>query len=60
MNEEESGTLRSVAWAEVFPWLILFRSFRLAIGFRSLVLAAVGSLLMVTGLGIIGVIFCNR
>lgn len=60
MNEEENGKLRSVAWSEVLPWLILFRTFRLAIGFRSLVLAAVGSLLMIVGWWGIGSIFCVR
>ena len=57
MNEKESGTLRSVAWSGVFPWLILARIFRLAISFRSLVLAAVGSLLMITGWWVIGAIW---
>ena len=29
-------------WQDIFPWLILFRSVRIAIGFRLLLLAALG------------------
>jgi hypothetical protein len=47
MIEKNSDTIRSVAWAEIFPWLSLARVFRLAITIRSLVLGAVGVLLTV-------------
>jgi hypothetical protein len=36
-------------WQEIFPWLILFRSVRLAISFRLLLLAALGLVGMVAG-----------
>ncbi len=36
-------------WQETFPWLILFRSVRIAIGFRILLLAALGLVGMVAG-----------
>ncbi|OUT70986.1 MAG: hypothetical protein CBB70_01105 [Planctomycetaceae bacterium TMED10] len=36
-------------WQEIFPWLILFRSVRVAIGFRLLLLAALGLVGMVAG-----------
>lgn len=48
MLNEDSGTLRTVAWSEVCPWLNLFRCFRLAIRFRLLLLSAVAILLTVT------------
>ena len=37
MLNDESGTLRAVAWSEICPWLKLFRCFRVAIRFRLLV-----------------------
>ena len=57
MVEEESGTVRSVAWSEVLPWLSLFRCFRLAIRFRALLLSAVAVLLTLTGWAGFGVAF---
>ena len=36
-------------WQDIFPWLILFRSVRVAIGFRLLLLAALGLVGMVAG-----------
>ena len=60
MLEENKGGLRSVAWAEIFPWLALFRTFRLAIGFRALVMAALGLLLTVIGWCVLGNIFSVR
>ena len=36
-------------WQETFPWLILFRAVRVAIGFRLLLLAALGLVGMVAG-----------
>jgi len=49
MIDEDRGTIRAVKWSEIMPWLSLFRVFRLAIGSRVLVLAALGLLLMLTG-----------
>jgi hypothetical protein len=57
MIEQDKGTIRAVAWTELFPWLIIARSFRLAISLRSLVLGAVGILLMLTGWGVISIVF---
>ena len=48
MIEHDNGTIRAVAWSEVFPWLSIVRSFRLAIAARVLVLGAVGILLTAT------------
>lgn len=49
---ESRGVLREIAWREVFPWLLIFRSFRLAIHPAILFIALIGALL--TPLGWIG------
>jgi hypothetical protein len=54
---DEDGVLRRVAWSELFPWLILFRSFRLAIRFRTLMLAAMGILITLSGWALFGLLF---
>jgi len=54
MTEQNSGTIRAIAWSEVFPWLKIVRAFRLAISVRALVLGALGILLTATGWGLIG------
>jgi len=46
---DDRGTIRQVAWTELFPWLELVRTFRLAIQARFLLLAAVGLLLTFAG-----------
>ena len=53
----ESGELRAVAWKEICPWLILYRTFRLAIGFRMLVLSAAAILLTLVGWTSLGMVF---
>jgi hypothetical protein len=60
MMERNNNVLRSVAWSELFPWLNIFRTFRLAIGFRALVLSAVAVLLMATGWAMFGRIFSTE
>jgi hypothetical protein len=57
MVEPNGGNIRAVAWSEVFPWLSIFRTFRLAIGFRALTMAALAILLTVIGWGILGYLF---
>ena len=57
MLDGDNGTLRRVAWSEIFPWLSIFRTFRLAISLRVLVLAAVAILLTATGWGLFGWMF---
>lgn len=42
MNQNDQPTVRSVAWAEVFPWLVIFRCWRLAMR-PSLLLVAVAA-----------------
>lgn len=57
MIEEDRGTLRAVAWSELFPWLILFRCFRLSIGLRPLLLASVAAVATVLGWSLFGLLF---
>jgi len=40
MADNENGRLSRVAWSEICPWLAIFRSFRLAASFRTLLLSA--------------------
>ncbi|MBN2022288.1 MAG: hypothetical protein JW809_05795 [Pirellulales bacterium] len=46
-----------VRWTEVLPWLLLLRTFRLAIGPRMLVLGAAGALAMTCGWSVLGYVF---
>lgn len=57
---EDRGVLRQVKWTELFPWLALGRSFRLAIQARLLLLAALGILLTAAGWGMIGYVFNDQ
>ena len=59
MIDEEPGTLRHVVWNEVFPWWCIGRCFRLAIGLRVLVLAALAITLTVVGWALFGWIFAG-
>lgn len=48
MNER--GTiLRAIAWNDLFPWLLILRTFRLSIGFTVMALATLGTLLTPVG-----------
>ena len=60
MIEEERGTLRAVAWSELFPWLMLFRCFRLSIGVRPLLLSSLAAVAMVLGWSLIGWLFSGN
>ncbi|MFH1265026.1 MAG: hypothetical protein ABIK89_04820 [Planctomycetota bacterium] len=57
MLDDDGGTLRAVAWTEIFPWLKLFRCFRLAIRLRLLLLSAVAILLTFSGWSVLGFVF---
>jgi len=57
MVEQDGGTLRKVAWSELFPWLILARCFRIAIQVRLLVLGAAGVLVTASGWAFLGLVF---
>ena len=55
----DNSALRSVVWSEIFPWLSLVRSFRLAIRLRMLLLGAAAVALMLSGWGFFGLIFSS-
>ncbi|MEE8452646.1 MAG: hypothetical protein V3R99_12050, partial [Thermoguttaceae bacterium] len=57
MVDGDTGELRSIAWAEIFPWLSILRTFRMAISLRVLVFSAVGALLTVSGWALIAWVF---
>jgi hypothetical protein len=59
MIEHDNGTVRAIAWSEVFPWLSLVRTFRLAISVRALVLGAAAILLMAIGWWGVGSLFMS-
>ena len=40
MIEDDRQTLRSIAWSELLPWLLLFRCFRISVRLRPLVVCA--------------------
>lgn len=57
MLDDDSKTLRTVAWSEICPWLVIFRTFGLACGLRTLVLAAVATLVTLIGWTLFGWVF---
>ncbi len=57
MLDENGGKLKTIAWSEICPWLAIFRTFRLAICFRILLLAAVAVLLTVLVWGVLNKVF---
>lgn len=57
MSDNHGDTLRTVAWSETCPWLAIFRTFRLAISFRVLVLAAAAIFLTLSGWASLGLVF---
>jgi hypothetical protein len=57
MVEDEQGVVRAVAWCEVLPWLRIYRTFRLAVSVRVLLLAAVATAITLGGWALIGRVF---
>jgi len=49
MVEDEQGVVRSVAWSELLPWLRIYRTFRLAVSIRVLLLAGVATAITFSG-----------
>jgi len=56
---EDHGVVREIAWREIFPWLGIVRSARLALAPRLLLLAAVGLLATAVGWRVIGGLFSD-
>jgi len=46
---DDRGVIRDVAWRDIFPWLVIFRTFRLAKSMPLLFLATLGALLTPAG-----------
>jgi len=60
MLDENGGELKTVAWSEICPWLVIFQTFRLAVSFRALLLAAVAILLTAGVWSIFGAMFASN
>ena len=56
---EEQGVIRRIAWRELCPWLLLFRTFRLAISLPVLLLATIGALVTPLGWQLGGFLFIS-
>jgi len=57
MIDREDNIVRHVAWSDLFPWVSIFRSFRVAISLWVLLLAAAGLLLTLAGWTLFGWVF---
>ena len=57
---EERGTLRSVAWLQVFPALHIFSAVRMALNLKALLLAAIGVSGMVAGWRVLDQVFTHE
>lgn len=60
MPEQETQTVRKVAWLEILPWLNLTRCFRIAVQLRLLVCGALGVVLTLTGWAVLGYLFSGN
>jgi hypothetical protein len=56
MTVDDKGQVRAVMWSELFPWLCLVRTFRLAVSARLLLLGAAGVLLTQLGWYVAGLL----
>jgi hypothetical protein len=57
MVEQNGGNIRAVSWSDICPWLCIFRTFRLAIGVRALLMAAAAILITIIGWSFFGKVF---
>src|SRR5438067_13567951 len=55
----EQTKVREIAWRELFPWLMLLRSVRIALMARVLVLGALGLVATIVGWNLITDLFLN-
>jgi len=56
----EQGVVRRISWRDLFPWLILFRTFRIAISPTLLALATLASIVSYAGWRIADSVFIHR
>lgn len=54
---DHRGSVREIVWQEIFPWLLLVRSFRASIQIGQLALASAGVLATVFGWWLLAVVF---
>jgi hypothetical protein len=54
---DSHSTIRDIAWRELCPWLILLRTFRLAVGCRVLCLSVAALIAVSAGWRLIGMVF---
>lgn len=57
MAYDQSTTIRRISWHELFPWLILFRTFRISMHLPILTLALAGVVLVPLGWRALGLAF---
>jgi hypothetical protein len=57
MLENEGVALRAIRWSEIFPWLSIAKSFRLAVTLRLIVFGAAAALLILMGWWVIAGVF---
>jgi len=60
MVEDEQGVVRAVAWSELLPWLRIYRTFRLAVSIRVLLLAAAATAITLSGWALIHWVFSGE
>jgi hypothetical protein len=56
---DDRGTLRKIAWRDMFPWLVLFRTFGLSLSVPLVALATVAVLVQPLGWKLSGALFLN-
>ena len=59
MVENEGVALRAIRWSEIFPWLSIAKSFRLAVTLRLMTFGAAAVLLTLLGWWVIAGIFSH-
>ena len=60
MLENEGVALRAIRWSEIFPWLSIAKSFRLAVSLRLMTFGAAAVLLTLLGWWAIAGIFSHE
>ncbi|MHB8902390.1 MAG: hypothetical protein ACYC6Y_26825, partial [Thermoguttaceae bacterium] len=60
MIDDDRGTLRAAAWSELFPWLLLFRCFRISIALRPLLISTAAAVVTVLGWSLFGWLFSGN
>lgn len=54
MSTHDDGPIRRASWSELFPWLMLLRSVRIALQVRLLAIGGLGAVLMLSGWAALG------